>query len=124
MDKKCTLIAAALMVAGVFSANAQSSTTVPEAQWKAGNYYYLKTGSSVLSLSGEKADSVIVKTLASDATKAAIDSALWQITNAGTTPAGPVYQFKNKKTQGRFVVCGFIYGKACYHIGRESVDIL
>ena len=70
MDKKCTLIAAALMVAGVFSANAQSSTTVPEAQWKAGNYYYLKTGSSVLSLSGEKADSVIVKTLASDATKA------------------------------------------------------
>ena len=36
MDKKCTLIAAALMVAGVFSANAQSSTTVPEAQWKAG----------------------------------------------------------------------------------------
>lgn len=99
MDKKCTLIAAALMVAGVFSANAQSSTTVPEAQWKAGNYYYLKTGSSVLSLSGEKADSVIVKTLASDATKAAIDSALWQITNAGTTPAGPVYQFKNKKTQ-------------------------
>ena len=34
MDKKCTLIAAALMVAGVFSANAQSSTTVPEAQWK------------------------------------------------------------------------------------------
>ena len=85
MDKKCTLIAAALMVAGVFSANAQSSTTVPEAQWKAGNYYYLKTGSSVLSLSGEKADSVIVKTLASDATKAAIDSALWQITNAGTT---------------------------------------
>ena len=29
MDKKCTLIAAALMVAGVFSANAQSSTTVP-----------------------------------------------------------------------------------------------
>ena len=76
MDKKCTLIAAALMVAGVFSANAQSSTTVPEAQWKAGNYYYLKTGSSVLSLSGEKADSVIVKTLASDATKAAIDSAL------------------------------------------------
>lgn len=42
MDKKCTLIAAALMVAGVFSANAQSSTTVPEAQWKAGNYYYLK----------------------------------------------------------------------------------
>lgn len=99
MDKKCTLIAAALMVAGVFSANAQSSTTIPEAQWKAGNYYYLKTGSSVLSLSGEKADSVIVKTLASDATKAAIDSALWQITNAGTTPAGPVYQFKNKKTQ-------------------------
>ncbi|MFR6006411.1 MAG: hypothetical protein ACLUHO_08955 [Parabacteroides distasonis] len=37
--------------------------------------------------------------MASDATKAAIDSALWQITNAGTTPAGPVYQFKNKKTQ-------------------------
>lgn len=99
MDKKCTLIAAALMVAGAFSAYAQSSAAVPEAQWKVGNYYYLKTGSSVLSLSGDRADSVIVKTLAADATKAAIDSALWQITNAGTTPAGPVYQFKNKKTQ-------------------------
>ena len=123
MDKKCTLIAAALMVAGVFSANAQSSTTVPEAQWKAGNYYYLKTGSSVLSLSGEKADSVIVKTLASDATKAAIDSALWQITNAGTTCWSCV-SIQEQEDTGRFVVCGFIYGKACYHIGRESVDIL
>ena len=29
MDKKCTLIAAALMVAGVFSANAQSSSGKP-----------------------------------------------------------------------------------------------
>ena len=107
MDKKCTLIAAALMVAGVFSANAQSSTTVPEAQWKAGNYYYLKTGSSVLSLSGEKADSVIVKNH-----------------ECGHDSCWSCVSIQEQEDTGRFVVCGFIYGKACYHIGRESVDIL
>ena len=72
MDKKCTLIAAALMVAGVFSANAQSSTTVPEAQ-----------------------------------------CSCWSCVS-----------IQEQEDTGRFVVCGFIYGKACYHIGRESVDIL
>lgn len=123
MDKKCTLIAAALMVAGVFSANAQSSTTVPEAQWKAGNYYYLKTGSSVLSLSGEKADSVIVKTLASDATKAAIVLPCGK-SRMRHDSCWSCVSIQEQEDTGRFVVCGFIYGKACYHIGRESVDIL
>ena len=63
MNKKCTLLAAAaLMVAGVFTANAQGS--VPPAEWTAGNYYYLEEGSgNYLALSGDKADSVIVKTI-------------------------------------------------------------
>lgn len=99
MNKKCTLLAAAaLIVAGVFTANAQGS--VPPAEWTAGNYYYLQDGSNYLALSGDKADSVIVKTIdLATATKASIDSALWQITNAGTTIGGTAYQFTNKATQ-------------------------
>lgn len=101
MNKKFTFLAAAFMVAGIFMTDALGAPSpVPVSQWTAGNYYYLKTASdSYLSLSGMKSDSVIVKSVDASATKAAIDSALWQITNAGTTPAGPVYQFKNKKTQ-------------------------
>lgn len=101
MNKKITFLSAAFIAAAAFMTNAQGAPApVPVSQWTAGNYYYLKTaGDSYLSLSGMKSDSVIVKSLDVSATKAAIDSALWQITNTGTTPAGPVYQFKNKKTQ-------------------------
>ncbi|RHJ93672.1 DUF6383 domain-containing protein [Parabacteroides bouchesdurhonensis] len=104
MNKKCTLLAAAVfMVAGAFTAHADvvtSAQPVDADGWTAGNYYLLQTGGTkYLSLSGDKSDSVIVKTFDATPAKAAIDSALWQITNAGTTPAGIVYQFKNKTTQ-------------------------
>lgn len=105
MNKKCTLLAAAFMVASAFTASAVvpgfGAASVAPSNWVAGNYYFLKTGSDFLALSGEKADSVIVKDDFGTApvSKASIDSALWQITSAGTTPAGTLYQFKNKKTQ-------------------------
>lgn len=108
MNKKCTLLAAAFMVASAFTASAVNpipGSTVTSVNWEVGNYYYLQTttGSAsdpyYLSLSGERADSVIVKALPSNASKAAIDSALWEITSAGSETSGPVYQFKNKKTK-------------------------
>ena len=55
-----------------------------------------------MSLSGEKADSVIVKTLASDATKAAIDSALWQITNDGYDSCWSCVSIQEQEDTGRF----------------------
>lgn len=106
MNKKCTLLAAAFMVASAFTASAANPTpgsTVTSVNWEVGNYYYLQTTIGApgvpyyLSLSGERADSVIVKTAPSS--KAAIDSALWEITSAGSETSGPVYQFKNKKTK-------------------------
>ncbi|WP_304248246.1 DUF6383 domain-containing protein [Parabacteroides gordonii] len=97
MNKKSTLLAAALMAVSSFTANA-ADTPVPSTEWTAGNYYYLKADGKYLSLCGTKADSVVVKSF--DAfTKASRDSALWEITKAGTETAGVVYQFKNKKTQ-------------------------
>ncbi|WP_425883054.1 DUF6383 domain-containing protein [Parabacteroides sp. ASD2025] len=98
MNKKFTLLAAALMTVGTFTA-ASAAGDVPSKDWTAGNYYYLKTGDNYLSLDGNKADSVIVKEITSfeKVDKAARDSALWEITGI-TETAGTVYQFKNKKT--------------------------
>lgn len=98
MNKKFTLLAAALITMGTFTANAQDA--VSEAQWTAGNYYYLKANTNdYLSLSGSKADSVVMKKITSfvNVDKAARDSALWEIIGINET-AGTVYQFKNKKT--------------------------
>lgn len=66
-----------------------------------GNYYYLKTtDDSYLALDGTKADSVIVKKfVSSDVTKAAIDSALWQISDKQTTLGVTTYKLTNKVTQ-------------------------
>ncbi len=76
-----------------------ADTEVTSEGWTAGKYYYLKTtDGKYLSLCGTKADSVVVIKF-SEKTKASRDSALWEITKAGTETAGAVYQFKNKKTQ-------------------------
>lgn len=98
MNKKFTLLAAALMTVGTFTA-ASAADDVPSKDWTAGNYYYLVSGSNYLSLDGNKADSVVVKEITSfeNVDKAARDSALWEITGI-TETAGTVYQFKNKKT--------------------------
>lgn len=94
MNKKFTLLAAALMTVGTFTAASAASD-----DWTVGNYYYLKSGNKYLSLDGNKADSVVVKEITSfeNVNKAARDSALWEITGI-TETAGTVYQFKNKKT--------------------------
>ncbi|WP_456087293.1 DUF6383 domain-containing protein [Parabacteroides sp.] len=98
MNKKFTLLAAALMTVGTFTA-ASAADGVPSEDWTAGNYYYLVNGDNYLSLDGNKADSVVVKEITSfeKVDKAARDSALWEITGI-TETAGTVYQFKNKKT--------------------------
>ena len=99
MNKHFTLLAAALMTVGTFTA-ANAADDNPSKDWTAGNYYYLKNGSDkYLSLDGNKSDSVVVKAIPSfvDVNKAARDSALWEIVGINET-AGTVYQFKNKKT--------------------------
>ncbi|MCD7851703.1 MAG: hypothetical protein LUH63_19485 [Parabacteroides sp.] len=102
MNKRFTILAAALMTVGTFTANADDATqtaSVPSGEWTAGNYYYLKTGDYYLSLDGNKADSVVVKTIAADATKAAIDSALWQIADKEEALGVTTYMLTNKVTQ-------------------------
>ena len=98
--KKFTLLAAALMTVGTFTA-ASAASDVPSKEWTVGNYYYLKTtDDSYLALDGTKADSVIVKKfVSSDVTKAAIDSALWQISDKQTTLGVTTYKLTNKVTQ-------------------------
>lgn len=100
MNKKSTLLAAALMTVSSFMANAED-TPVPSTNWTAGNYYYLKTGDNYLSLFGNKADSVVFKPIDIDkVSKMSIDSALWEITKVKTETSGKaIYQFKNKKTK-------------------------
>lgn len=64
MNKKFTLLAAALMTASTFTANAEGTvdadTSVKAEEWTVGNYYYLKSGDVYLALDGNKPDSVIV----------------------------------------------------------------
>lgn len=91
MNKKFTLLAAALMTASAFTANAE--------EWTVGNYYYLKSEGVYLALDGNKPDSVIVKSLADDATKVSIDSALWQIADKETALGVTTYKITNKATQ-------------------------
>jgi hypothetical protein len=100
MNKKFTLLAAVLMTVGTFTA-ASAASDVPSKEWTVGNYYYLKTtDDSYLALDGTKADSVIVKKfVSSDVTKAAIDSALWQISDKQTTLGVTTYKLTNKVTQ-------------------------
>ena len=103
MNKKFTLLAAALMTASAFTANAEgivdADTSVKAEEWTVGNYYYLKSGDVYLALDGSKPDSVIVKSLADDATKASIDSALWQIADKETALGVTTYKITNKATQ-------------------------
>ena len=97
MNKKFTLLAAALMTIGTFTA-ASAADAVPSDKWTAGNYYYLGNDTYYLSLDGNKADSVVVKTIGSDATKAACDSALWQIADKEVSLGVTTYKLTNKAT--------------------------
>lgn len=100
MNKKSTLIAAALMAVSSLTVSAASGGEVDSKEWTAGNYYYLKSGNNYLSLCGIKADSVVFKVFGNEPSKAARDSALWEITKVRTETSGEaIYQFKNKKTK-------------------------
>lgn len=91
MNKKSTLLAVALM--------AVSSFTINAADLKATNdFFYLKSGELYLSLDGNKADSVIVKSFKEDMTKSAADSALWQIVDKQTVLGITTYSIRNKAT--------------------------
>lgn len=106
MNKKSTLLAAALMAVSSFTVSAVESEPVTKgeakpAEWVVGNYYYLRTvGDKFLSLSEEKLDSVVVIEKGKvGLTKADADLALWEITEGETSTTGVSYQFRNKKTK-------------------------
>ena len=100
MNKKSTLLAAALMAVSSLTVSAAEIT--PD-QCEKGHYYYLKTSDNeYLSLDGIRADSLIIKKLGDfDDTKIANrDSALWEITAIKTAKSDiTYYQVKNKKTK-------------------------
>lgn len=94
MNKKSTLLTVALLAMGSLAVNAAESIELGATD----NFYYLKTGEYCLSLDGNKSDSVIVKTIEDKATKAAIDSALWQIVDKKTELGINTYLIRNKAT--------------------------
>lgn len=98
MNKKSTLLAVVLMTMGSFTMNAEGSVELGATD----DFYYLKVGDNCLSLDGNKSDSVIVKPysefIAKDATKAAIDSALWQIVDGQPELGVYTYLIRNKAT--------------------------
>lgn len=99
MNKKTTLLTAALMAVSSLTVSA-ADTPVDSKDWTAGNYYYLKADNKYLSLFDTKEDSVVFKSLSDNSLKATIDYALWEITKVRTETSGNViYQFKNKKTK-------------------------
>lgn len=99
MKKRFTLLSTALLVGTSLSVFAQEqASSVDKAEWKEGNYFYLKSDNSYLALSAERTDSVLVRSNKGD-TKDEIDLALWQIKKVETTAGGDVYQFTNKATK-------------------------
>lgn len=94
MNKKSTLLAVVLMTMGSFTMNAEESVKLGATD----DFYYLKVGDKCLSLDGNKSDSVIVKSISEDATKAAIDSALWQIVDGKAESGIYNYLIRNKAT--------------------------
>lgn len=101
MNKKSTLLAAALMAVSSFMANAEEGDVVKSSEWVAGNYYYLKNKSgNFLAIDSQNQDSVIIRESTVEVTsKAMLDLALWEVTSAGTETSGEVYQFVNKRTK-------------------------
>ena len=95
MNKKSTLLAAALMAVSSFTINAAEVTDLGSTD----NFYYLKSEGGYLSLSGIKSDSVVVKPIdETSMTKAALDSALWQIMEKQTSLGVTTYSIRNKVT--------------------------
>lgn len=98
MKKRFTLLSTALLMGTSLSVFAEQASSVDKAEWKEGNYFYLKSDNSYLALDAERTDSVLVRSNKGD-TKDEIDLALWQIKKVETTAGGDVYQFTNKATK-------------------------
>lgn len=99
MKKRFTLLSTALLMGTSLSVFAQEqASSVDKAEWKEGNYFYLKSDNSYLALSAERTDSVLIRSNEGQ-TKDEIDLALWQIKKVETTAGGDVYQFTNKATK-------------------------
>lgn len=99
MKKRFTLLSTALLMGTSLSVFAQEQASpIDKAEWKEGNYFYLKSANSYLALDAERTDSVLVRSNKGD-TKDEIDLALWQIKKVETTAGGDVYQFTNKATK-------------------------
>lgn len=96
MKKRFTLLSTALLMGASLSV---SAADVDKAEWKEGNYFYLKTDAQYyLALDEMRTDSVLLRNNAGT-TKDEIDLALWQINKVETTAGGDVYQFTNKATK-------------------------
>lgn len=99
MKKRFTLLSTALLMGTSLSVFAQEQASpVDKAEWKEGNYFYLKSDNSYMALSAERTDSVLIRSNEGQ-TKDEIDLALWQIKKVETTAGGDVYQFTNKATK-------------------------
>lgn len=99
MKKRFTLLSTALLMGTSLSVFAQEqASSVDKAEWKEGNYFYLKSDNSYLALSAERTDSALIRSNEGQ-TKDEIDLALWQIKKVETTAGGDVYQFTNKATK-------------------------
>lgn len=100
MNKKSTLLAAALMAVSSLTVSAAESTET--SPYKAGNYHYLKATIAqqemYLSVCDSRADSIVAKTLSSDASVVSRDLALWEIIEKEEANA-TYYQIRNKKTK-------------------------
>lgn len=99
MKKRFTLLSTALLMGTSLSVFAQEQASpVDKAEWKEGNYFYLKSDNSYMALSAERTDSVLIRSNEGQ-TNDEIDLALWQIKKVETTAGGDVYQFTNKATK-------------------------
>lgn len=101
MNKKFTLLAAGLMAVSSLTVSAEDSTVSVADLGTTNDFFYLKSGSGkdfCLTLDGNKSDSVIVKPFEKVISKAAHDSALWQIVDKKVTVGVPTYSIRNKAT--------------------------
>lgn len=99
MKKRFTLLSTALLMGTSLSVFAEEQASQQDkAEWKEGYYYQLQSDGYCLAVDGVVSDSVIVKNLSGEESKASLDSTLWQITKQATTTGVDVYQFRNKAT--------------------------
>lgn len=100
MNKKSTLLAAALMAVSSLTVSAAGNSSILAKDWKAGNYYHLRIQAGLdLAIHPENRDSVVVRQATDQDKKEDIDLSLWKIVYVGTETSSNVYQFVNKKTK-------------------------